>query len=309
VHNGQQTIRGKEVIVTMRERIKRSRGIWIATVVGMLACLGFAAVASAHEGEFAKFNNCPSTNPEVVKCLYSQTNGGEVVLGKDAVPVVKPAVLQGGISAPNVLEVSSFYGATDGETLSKAPQPVPGGLAGLVKCDEISNFLERLSCELTFENGVTGVNATLELAKPASEIKVSQYELVAEEGTALLLPVKVHLENPFLGSSCYVGSSSAPLIWNLTTGITEPPAPNSPISGRVGEIEFKENFEIVQINKNVLVDNAWSAPGAEGCGGLFAFLIDPIIDSQTGLPSAAGHNTAILKDTLDQASVASVNSH
>ena len=42
---------------------------------------------------------------------------------------------------------------------------------------------------------------------------------------AMKLPVKMHLENPFLGSNCYVGSSSSPLIWNLTTGTTAPPAP------------------------------------------------------------------------------------
>ena len=57
---------------------------------------------------------------------------------------------------------------TNGITLSKAPQPVPGGLAGLVNCKEISNFLLRISCEVTFENGVTGLDSTLELARPAT---------------------------------------------------------------------------------------------------------------------------------------------
>jgi hypothetical protein len=49
--------------------------------------------------------------------------------------------------------------------------------------------------------------------------------------------VKVRLENPFLGSECYVGSNSSPVVLNLTTGTTSPPAPNKPIKGTVGNIE------------------------------------------------------------------------
>ena len=33
----------------------------------------------------------------------------------------------------------------------------------------------------------------------------------------------MHLENPFFGSSCYVGSSRSPIIWNLTMRITARP--------------------------------------------------------------------------------------
>ena len=44
----------------------------------------------------------------------------------------------------------------------------------------------------------------------------------------------------------------------------------------------------------------------EGCGGIFSFLIDPIVDSKLGLPSAAGHNTAILKGTLKVAAAEAV---
>ena len=48
------------------------------------------------------------------------------------------------------------------------------------------------------------------------------------------------------------------------------------------------------------MDNAWSAPGAHGCGGFFLEgLIDPAINAALGLPSAAGHNTAILNGKLE----------
>jgi hypothetical protein len=48
------------------------------------------------------------------------------------------------------------------------------------------------------------------------------------------------------------------------------------------------------------VNNSFAAPAAEGCGGLFSFLIDPAVDAQLKIPSAAGNNTAILNGTLNQ---------
>ena len=173
-------------------------------------------------------------------------------------------------------------------------------------CYEISNFFERVACEVIFENGLTGVTATTELAAPASSIQISTGNLLSEEGTALLLPVKVHLENPLLGSSCYIGSNSKPVNLPLTTGTTSPPAPNKPISGSKGELSFNEGFTLVTAKNNSLVNNSFAAPEAEGCGGIFSFLIDPIVDSKLGLPAKAGLNTAILKGTLKNAVAAAV---
>jgi hypothetical protein len=289
------------------------RGMLVAVTAVSLGALGFAGSASAHTGEWAKFNYCPSTNSKVVKCIDAVTNGGRVVLGKKNVPIVNPVTLQGGIESE--IEVGENYiahmvAATNGETLSKTAQPVPGGLTGLVNCKEIENFIIRIGCESVFENGLTGVNATLELAKPASEITINENALLEREGTALVLPVKVHLENPFLGSTCYVGSSSSPLIWNLTTGTTQPPAGYTALKGKSGSVSLIENNEIVKLTGTELVENDWSAPTASGCGGWPAeYVIDPIINSSVGLPSAAGVNEAVLQDTIVQASAHSVNAH
>lgn len=294
----------------IRERLSRTKFVCTVAAVTAFAALGFTSGASAHTGLFAKFNNCPSTNPSVTKCLVAVTNGGKVVLGKKTVPIVNPVTLQGGMSKPSE-GFSTFFAATNGvPTLSKAPQPVPGGLAGLVNCKEISNFILRTACEWTFENGLTGVNSTVELAQSPSEIRVSQTHLANEVGVSLKMPVKVHLENPFLGSECYVGSSTSPIIWNLTTGATEPPLPNTSIHGKVGESEFQEEGAILHITGDEQVDNAWGAPGASGCGGfLVELLLDPIINSTVGVPAAAGTNTAILQNTLDIATAFSVNEH
>lgn len=288
----------------------------IAGFVASLAMCGLSALllsasASAHTGEWARFNSCPSTVSGVNKCIYSVTTGGKVVMGKKTVPIVNPVTLQGGVGIeggpPEYF--SNFYGATNGETLSKTSQPVPGGLSGLVNCKEISNSILRVLCEAAFENGLTGVNATLELAKPASEIKISEGNMLYEEGTTLRLPVKMHLENPFLGSSCFIGSSSHPIIWNLTSGKTSPPAPNEPIIGTPGSFSSIEG-EIAVFTGASLVDNAWSAPSANGCGGWpWEYILDPIIEASVGVPAEAGHNTAILTNTIYLATAYSVNNH
>jgi hypothetical protein len=266
-----------------------------------------AAGASAHTGEWAKFNYCPSTNPSVLKCIYSVTNSGEVVLGNKKVPIVNPVTLQGGLSAPTANN-RTFFAATNGITLSKTPQPVPGGLLGIVPPEKSPPLVKALS-KFFFENALTGVNSTLELAKPVNEIVINELNLAFEEGVALKLPVKVHLENPFLGSKCYVGSESAPLIWNLTTGTTKPPAGTEAITGFGGEGELLEGGTLLKINNAKLVENNWAAPTANGCGGILSFLVNPIINSQIGLPAAAGKNKAILETTDYLATATAVNSH
>jgi hypothetical protein len=283
-------------------------------VVGSLLALGAqSAFAKSPTGAFAVFSQCPRLSKEVaeneISCLYSTTESGEVKIGSTAVPIVNHIILQGGIFTNNETEEQRFVAALNGETLNKAPQKVPGGLLDLVKCNEIGNFLERIACEVVFENGATGVNATTELALPASDIGINTNNLINSEGVALSLPVKVKLENAFLGGECYIGSASHPVTLNLTTGTTSPPAPNKPISGEVGDLKFVEEgegFKLTEITGNKLVDNSFSAPEATGCGGLFSFLIDPIIDSKLGLPSAAGKNTAIQNNLIKKATAAAV---
>ena len=284
----------------------RTRVVCSALLVVALAALGLAGSAQAKlTGGFTTFTQCPYPNLEVKKCLYSVTNSGEVVLGSKKVPIVNPVTLQGGVGAVGEDEYGKFFAATNGITLAKVAQPVPGGLAGLVNCKAIKEPFLRFSCELTFENGLTGLNSTLELARPASEIRISENHLAGEFDTALEMPVKVHLENPFLGSGCYVGSESSPIIWKLTSGETNPPGPNTKIKGSGGEAELLENGRILKLKNNTLVDNAWSAPKATGCGGILSFLVTPIISAQLGT-TTAGNNTAILKGTIQVAAAAAV---
>jgi len=282
------------------------RTLCVALVFGTtLAALGVPAAMATPKGEFANFAQCPTSNKTISGCLDARTETGEFTIGTENVPIVNTQTLQGGFTTGEGGNLT-ITAAANGETLTKTPQKVPGGLLGLVKCNEISNFFERIACEVVFENGVTGVNATTELAAPASSIGLNEFALLLEEGTALSLPVKVKLENPLLGNECYVGSNSSPIVINLTTGATEPPAPNKSIKGSKGELSTRAEGHVLVISGNSLVNNSFAAPSANGCGGIFSFLIDPIIDSKLGLPSAAGENTAVLNGTLELVGVEAV---
>jgi len=66
----------------MLRKLKTGRAVLAAAALVALAAFVAAPAASAHSGLYAEFNNCPSTNPAVQGCLYANTYGGEVILGK-----------------------------------------------------------------------------------------------------------------------------------------------------------------------------------------------------------------------------------
>jgi hypothetical protein len=299
----------KDSIARLGSMSKRSTVVVAVLAVSLVALAVASPALATPKGEYAVFSDCPLSHAELAGCVFAKTESGKFIVGKKNVPIEKVITLQGGFTQNAETGAITFVGAADGNTLSKTPQNVPGGLAGLINCKEISNFFERVACELIFENKLTGVSATTELAAPASSIGLNPFALLEEKGTALSLPVKVHLENPFLGSSCYVGSDSAPIILELTSGTTSPPKPNEPIKGSKGTPEVVGEGGILRLSKNSLVNNSFAAPGSNGCGGIFSGIIDPLVNASLGIPSAAGTNTAILEGTLEQAAASTVKAH
>lgn len=301
------TMTKKRVVRTVSVR-RRMLAIVIGAIAP-LAALGLASPALATEhhptGEFAPFKNCPLSNPAIEDCLFAETTSGEFTVGKRTVPINKTITLQGGFKLNPETEIIEVSGAEDGNTLSKTALTVPGGLLNIVAPESLPKWLQEIFNNFINE-GITGVTATTELAAPASSIGLSTENLIFEEGTALSLPLKIKLDNTFLGSSCLVGSNAAPIVINFTTGTTAPPAPNKPIKGTAGTFEHNANFTLITLNGGRLVNNSFAAPGAEGCGGFLSFLIDPAVNAALGLPAAAGNNTAILQGKLSTAAASAV---
>ncbi len=275
----------------------------LAVAVVSLAVLGFAAPALAFKptGEFANFGECPLGNHSVNQCIFARTTSGQFSIGSTEVPIVKPITLQGGLIFIEEPRSETFVDANvPANTLSKTQETVPGGLLKIVASLGWPEILQIIFNEF-INKGITGVTETTELAGTPA---LNRSNLVSKSGIALSLPTRVHLENSFLGNSCYIGSSAHPVAVELTTGLTSPPPPNKPIEGNVGELEFRHENQLLVVKKNSLVNNTFSAPKAEGCGsqilfGLFTGVIDEAVDSELGLPSESGHNTAILNGELE----------
>lgn len=273
----------------------------VAAVMAAAMLVPTQALAASHNptGEFADFAECPLNNEAVEACLFSKSDGGFFQMGEKTVPLVNPVTLQGGFSE------GTFLAAENGETLSKTPQPVPGGLLGIEAPGWWPSWL-RNWFNNQINEGLTGVTATVELAAPASSVKVDTFALLIESGTAISLPVKIKLSNAILGSNCYIGSNSNPVVIDFTSGETSPPPPNEPIHGSAGELFVNEEGTLIQLSGGELVNNSFAAPGAKGCGGLFSFFIDPLVNNLVGLPSPAGTNTAVLEGVLKSAEAAAV---
>jgi hypothetical protein len=280
------------------QRRRGARGITsIVVALACLAGLAYAAPAMALKptGEFANFSDCPLKNTSISFCVFAESTSGEFKIGSTAVPLTKKVTLQGGLIVHEDLGHVEFVPTEDGNTLSKTPQTVPGGLLKIIAPTGWPEILQVIFNEF-INKGITGATATTELV---GEPVINIGHQINAEGTALLLPVRVHLENSFLGNNCFIGSKAHPVTVEFTTGTTSPPPPNSPITGSPGELTFNAEGTIIFDKKNSLVNNSFAAPVAEGCGsqilfGIFTGIIDSAVDSQLGLPSAAGHNTAIL---------------
>ncbi len=236
----------------------------VLAVSALVAAIGAASASAGIDRELSVFAQCPTSVPGVDGCAYSTVTGGEFKLGSKVTPIVHPITLQGGLQEGS----NELVPAANGETLSKTPQTVPGGLVGL---------------------GLPGeeVTATAELAGP---VFLNSTALL-RGGPSVQLPLKVKLDNTLLGASCYVGTPAEPLALTLTTGATNPPPPNTPISGKTGSLSFTGAGNITRVTGTTVVDNEFAAPGANGCGP--AGLEDSVVNNSAGLPSAAGNNSVV----------------
>jgi hypothetical protein len=271
-------------------------------VIGALV-FASAALGASHnpKGEYAQFKECPLNKATVNDCIFSVSSGGGFKVGAKTVPLKNPVTLQGGYEGAG--SEIKFYGAENGDTLSKTPQPVPGGLLGITAPTWWPKFIQDWFNE-QISKGFTGVNATVELGGPTKgflpAVKLSTENLIFEEGVALGLPTKIHLENAILGSTCYIGSDSKPVQIDFTTGTS------GSLKGSAGTVSFNPSFTIVTITGGKLVNGTFAAPAASGCGGIFSFFVDPLVNSILGLPAASGKNTATLEGKLQDASAEAV---
>lgn len=259
--------------MTQSRKLARLLGAAVAALTAV-ALLAPAAQAAETAPGYEQFSGCPTPaeSPGTPICVRSDVTGGHLQTGSKTVPIENPLILSGGID-------ENFGGFTAGPEggLSKTKQKVPGGVVGLTGLTWLLEF---------FGSDALTLYAVTELAGIPSDFSFSQ----------VTLPIKVHLINPILGNNCYLGSESNPIVLHNTTGTTEPPPPNEPISGK--EAEFSQDeLGILHFSNGTYVDNSFAAPGASGCVlKLFGFIpisLNGLVNDQADLPSPAGTNETV----------------
>jgi hypothetical protein len=252
---------------------KRHRKILIAaalTALASMAIFASAANAATPAPPYQDFAGCPNQAEQqfVGECIKYELTGGHIGFGKREIPISKTIILRGAIEQ----ETENFLHNSEGGIVP-VQQIVPGGLIGMTGYKWLNEYSEKQ----------LKLFATVELAGNVGSLL---------EPT-LNVPIKIHLENQYLGNGCYVGSNASPIMLHLAT--TTP----------LGQFEEEPSRpEVIKATGGVFTDNSYAVPGASGC--VFNYRnthqsINSIVNNAYGLPAAAGKSSTVLDYSLSGA--------
>jgi hypothetical protein len=264
-----------------------------------------SAVVHHPSGEYAPFADCPLENPQTDVCFFARTAGGELRIGRKAIPITETMTIQGGVHEDRPSGRQEFIAAAGGETFSRAPQTIPGGRFEIAAPRSLPRYVRAIFDEF-IDREATDLTATTEFAAPPSAVQIDTQDLIEARRGGLSLPVKIKLGSPLLGAGCYIGSDADPVSIPLTTGTTASLPGRPSITGKPGHAHFHDEYNLVTLDDDTLVNNSFPAPPASNCGGMLAFLVEPAINAALSLPVAAGGNEAILNGTLQTANAPAV---
>jgi hypothetical protein len=285
------------------------RPAMLVALVAAPVALGVPSPAPAAgqqpKGDYAPFAGCPLRSSQTGVCIFAQTESGELAIGSRTIPLARTMTLQGGVHEDEASGKQTFISPEGGETLSRTPQVIPGTRFTVAAPKSLPVFVQEIFNEFINQKPAN-LTATTELAGPASSIGIDTQDLIEAKGIGLSLTAKVKLSNPLLGESCYIGSDANPISIPLTTGSTKLTSSHKAATGKPGHAQFKDEYNLVTIKEDSLLNDSFMAPRAGGCGGILSFLVDPAVNAELGLPLAAGHNEAILNVTLRDANASAV---
>lgn len=267
------------------------------TALGAFASLGTATAADpALNGEWAPFTRCPVDAPAMLaadgfdrtpQCVVSTSASGSIKLG-DTVVTTGRTNLQVGV-VQNADGTSSVVAPASGALVAE-PATVPGGLLGLMCPSDI--FVITGICESLENSSLNKITATMESV--GAPYAFDQTAGVLTDTPIIALPVRIHLENPLLGSKCYIGTAADPIV--LRPENREYPAFGMTFFQGDGTPDPAGEMSRIDLTGATQNDSTFAVPGATGCG-LNVGLINAAVNAKTGLPSASGNNSLTLNDT------------
>jgi hypothetical protein len=280
--------------------VRRTRTVlaMIAAVAASLAIVtptAAAAEAPTLAGAWAPLNRCPVDDPAMLAadgvtvsalCISSSAADGTFTIGETTLTTGATDLQLGLLNRTGTYSiVAPEDGAVVGDSVD-----IPGGLLGLM-CPSNIPFIDSI-CQQIVNNPMNRVTATIESAGAPTD-----FNLAAGLGVGqpiVTLPVKIKLDNPFLGTNCYIGTNASPIVLK--------PANLARPTGRVvrfnadGTPNATGEMGYVSLSGASQGDSTFAVPGASGCG-LFGIL-SGAVNLKQGLPSAAGSNNLVLNDAV-----------
>jgi hypothetical protein len=293
--------------MTVIGRTARYGTLAAVTALAVLAPLAAASAARAPSvtlrGDWAAFTRCPVDASAMLAatgqtpkgsgssalCVAANSPSGSIKLG-NTTATTGDTNLQAGL-AGSFSKGFPIVSPAGGAVVA-APVNVPGGLLGLI-CPSSTPVIAAI-CQEVVNSPLNTVTAVVQPAGRPSHFNFGAGLAVGEP--ILTLPVKVQLQNSILGSGCYIGSNSDPIVLK----------PENLVTPTVTSQRFDKNGT-PDPSKGVLEDvtatgsqgdNSFSVPGATGCGGLLSSVIDPVLNAKEGLPSPAGSNSLVLDNAV-----------
>ncbi|MFJ8749407.1 hypothetical protein ACIREO_08740 [Streptomyces sp. NPDC102441] len=256
-----------------------------------------AATAQADlNGDWAPFSRCPVDDPAmlaadgedlVATCVSSVSPSGSIKLGStEATTGVND--MQFGVIQDTATGAFTVVPPAGGALIG-APTEIPGGLLGLM-CPE--NDIPVISdlCDSITNGSLNKVTATVESAGTPTEFNLTSGLVTGKP--IVKLPIRIRLENPLLGSKCYIGSASDPVI--LRPQNTTAPAVAVQRFDADGTRDTAGAMLRFALTGNDQGDSTFAVPKATGCG--LGGSLSWAVNLKTGLPSAAGNNNLVLNN-------------
>lgn len=253
-------------------------------------------------GIYRPFTNCPLNNPvmhEVMPlsdppggyaaCTAGEVVGGSITLGNITTQVSEPVNVQFGFFIPprdpNIfpaLAVPPLAGPS--VILSTKPDLIPESLTTGLGCATAADVTIVNICRQAEARG--GVyNQVYALAQEAGQLR--DFNLFD-----WIQPVKFKLINPLLGSNCYIGTDSDPVVVHPSLSV-------GPGGGFFSESDPQPAVHpdtiFFGVTGAVASDSTFSAPGVLGCGpgGVANVAVDEALDASSGLPAASGNSLTL----------------
>ncbi|MCX4863059.1 MULTISPECIES: hypothetical protein [unclassified Streptomyces] len=274
-------------------------GALVAVAVGIPLSTSPASAASAQEmnGNWAPFTRCPVDDPAMLAadgqtniaiCVASHSESGSIKLG-NTLATTGANDLQFGV-VRNTATGESKVVPPAGGAIVGAPTEIPGGLLGLM-CPSGIPVVTDICKQLT-DNSLNRVVATVQSAGTPRNFDVAAG--MQSGKTIVDIPVRIHLENPFLGSKCFIGTTSDPVVLrpqNLTQPAVGSKRFDADGTGNTGGL-----LNRIELTGNAQGDAGFAVPGVSGCGPLTLGELNWAVNLKTALPSAAGKNNLVLNN-------------